>query len=267
MRRRLSALGRHNLHQLAMALQSGQLSPPFTGRALHDRVPSDAHDAVQSELQELHSQGMQPPQLAVLLDALAAERDAQEALRDRVELVLSPPELDHAGARDSWAVVQSLFQRAQRALVILSYAFDHGDKAKDLFGPLAARMDAEPELAVTICAHVRRPMHDPTDEAALRADFARRFAKELWPGERLPALEHFPRSLSLDFTARAAMHAKLVVADARWSLITSANFTEAAQLRNLEAGVVIDDPDLAGRLLRHLDALRRDGELQPLPTA
>lgn len=264
MSRRFPALGRHSLTRLATALRSGQLCPPFSGRALLDKLPSEVGAEVQAELQALHDAGMQAPQLSTLLEAIAAERAAQEDLRDRIELVLSPPELEHDTARDSWAVVRSLFRRAERELVILSYAFDHKDKAEALFGPLATRMDELPELSVEVYAHIPRPLGCEDSDASLIARFSRAFAEEIWPGARLPKLYHFPRSLSLDFKARASMHAKVVVADRRWSLVTSANFTEAAQLRNLEAGVAVDDPALAERILRHLAALRRAGELKPV---
>jgi phosphatidylserine/phosphatidylglycerophosphate/cardiolipin synthase-like enzyme len=44
-------------------------------------------------------------------------------------------------------------------------------------------------------------------------------------------------------------------------LLTSANFTEAAQERNIEAGVVIDDEEFAKQMLRQLDYLIEDGTL------
>jgi phosphatidylserine/phosphatidylglycerophosphate/cardiolipin synthase-like enzyme len=46
--------------------------------------------------------------------------------------------------------------------------------------------------------------------------------------------------------------------------IGSANFTEAAQLRNIEIGVLIYRPDFAATVERHFDALIKHGQLQRL---
>ena len=43
-----------------------------------------------------------------------------------------------------------------------------------------------------------------------------------------------PRSLDAEGPKRASLHAKVVVADERIAFISSANFTEAAQVRNME---------------------------------
>ncbi|MEZ4431632.1 MAG: phospholipase D-like domain-containing protein [bacterium] len=55
------------------------------------------------------------------------------------------------------------------------------------------------------------------------------------------------------------MHAKAVIVDRRKAFVTSANFTEAAQARNIEAGVVVDDTAFAERMARQLDALVEQG--------
>ncbi len=73
---------------------------------------------------------------------------------------------------------------------------------------------------------------------------------DVWPGKRLPEVFYDPRSLETDGHKRAVLHAKAVVVDGRFTLLTSANFTEAAQERNIEAGVVIEDARLAKRVER-----------------
>jgi phosphatidylserine/phosphatidylglycerophosphate/cardiolipin synthase-like enzyme len=60
------------------------------------------------------------------------------------------------------------------------------------------------------------------------------------------------------------LHAKTVVVDGRWTLLTSANFTEAAHERNIEAGVVIDDTKLAERVERQFDRFVEAGTLRML---
>ena len=106
-----------------------------------------------------------------------------------------------------------------------------------------------------------------TPSAALVRDFADRFRNDVWPGERLPDVFYDPRSLEDQGGPRAVLHAKCVVTDGRWTLLTSANFTEAAQERNIEAGVLVDDPRLAARVTRQLDELVHRRALRRLPTA
>lgn len=207
---------------------------------------------------------MEPHHIARCLELVAAERRATQAATDRISLVWSPPELDQVDSRDTAVVVQDLFAQAQRSVLIVSYAIDDGSKAAALFGNLAGRMDANPALAVRIVANVKRPYQDLTPSALLVKAFTQRFREKLWPGTRLPDVFHFPRSLETEGHKRASLHAKWIVVDGRWSLLTSANFTEAAQHRNIEAGLWVDDERLAARLTRQVDRLVEGAVLQPL---
>ncbi len=60
------------------------------------------------------------------------------------------------------------------------------------------------------------------------------------------------------------MHAKCIVVDARDLFISSANFTEAAQNRNIEVGILVRSTSLAQNLARHFDALVAERLLLPL---
>lgn len=71
-----------------------------------------------------------------------------------------------------------------------------------------------------------------------------------------------PRALSTQPGPRASLHAKCIVVDRRWSFITSANFTEAAQDRNIEAGVLVDDPHFAAAVEAQLDNLISAGAVR-----
>ena len=51
------------------------------------------------------------------------------------------------------------------------------------------------------------------------------------------------------------LHAKCVVVVARWSLVTSANFTDRAQTRNIELGVLIEDQAFARTVVTQWRAL------------
>ena len=74
-----------------------------------------------------------------------------------------------------------------------------------------------------------------------------RFYGENWPfGDPRPAVYYDPRTVEPGSVA--SLHAKCVVVDGRWSLVSSANFTDRGLHRNLEAGVLIEDPTFASRL-------------------
>lgn len=57
-------------------------------------------------------------------------------------------------------------------------------------------------------------------------------------------------------------HSKVIIVDSSVALVTSANFSAAAAHRNLEAGVLIRDPNFASNLRRRYAALTRTGFLQ-----
>lgn len=250
---------------LAGALRAGRLGPPFPRSALSGLVPEDRIDGVRSALLELCDQGMTRSHLATMLDLLAEERAAHQRMADRLDLVLSPPELDRVDARDTSVVVRDLLRRAERSLLIASFAVDAGDKARALFGELSERMDADPDLTVQLHVNVHRKHLDDTPASELVRTFARHFRDAFWPGERLPEVYYDPRSVEQEGHTRAVLHAKCVVVDDRWTLITSANFTEAAQERNIEAGVVLDDKRTAERVRRQFEGLVEGGMLRRLP--
>lgn len=54
-----------------------------------------------------------------------------------------------------------------------------------------------------------------------------------------------------------------MTADRRAVFITSANFTEAAQTRNIEVGILTRDADAAKRLDDYFDGLIKSHELAP----
>jgi len=98
---------------------------------------------------------------------------------------------------------------------------------------------------------------------ALRA-FEERFRRRDWPGGRLPAVFYDPRSMDTG-PKRSVLHAKCVVVDDRYAFVTSANFTEAAQTRNIEAGVLLDDPPFAIALRGQFESLATAGLLRRVP--
>ncbi len=257
------ALGKAALTGLAEALASGRIVCPVGRAALEPHVPEGELDAVYHALAELHAEGMLPRHIARLLRLLIDERSAAQRMTDRIQLVWSPPDFDAIDARDTAVVVQELFRRAQSFVLISTYGLDDNKwKAEALFGELAARMDLDPTLSVRLFANIKREFHDETPSSTLVSAFSQRLRAGWWPGQRLPEVYYDPRSLETEANKRAVLHAKAVVVDGRWTLLTSANFTEAAQERNIEAGVIIDDAELAKRVARQFDQLLDRGVLR-----
>ncbi len=137
-------------------------------------------------------------------------------------------------------------------------------QGQDVFTRLAERMNERPTLRVTFFLDVHRPPVDTSPAEEVLRRFAQRFQAHEWPGSRLPELYYDPRSFDLDAVKRSSLHAKCIVVDRRAAFVTSANFTEAAQTRNIEVGVLVRCQRFAVRLAEHFDTLVDAGMLKSL---
>jgi phosphatidylserine/phosphatidylglycerophosphate/cardiolipin synthase-like enzyme len=203
--------------------------------------------------------------IAYTLRLLAAERSASQEVHDRVELVWTGQEVVGSQSRDTSVVVRELFSTAKSSILISSFAVDTGKKAQALFGVLASRMDANLELNVRMFLNVKRSHNNKLPESTLLKEFADTFRKEIWTGQRLPEVFYDPRSLAPGAYTKACLHAKCVVVDEERLLVTSANFTEAAHERNIEAGVLIDDPLAAKGMRSQFETLVAKNILRRVP--
>ncbi|MBD2541476.1 DISARM system phospholipase D-like protein DrmC [Coleofasciculus sp. FACHB-SPT36] len=242
-------LNRPALVGLAAALETGRLHAPFYESSLASYVPGALCREIVRELNQLQAMGATPNYIAYTLRLLATERESSQEVRDRIGLVWTGQEVVGSESRDTSVVVRELFTTAKTSVLISSFAIDRGKKARELFGVLAERMDANSALQVRMFLNVQRPHRSQAPESTLLREFADTFRKEIWPGQRLPEVFHDPRSLAMGTGKKACLHAKCVVIDEECLLVTSANFTEAAHERNIEAGVLLADP-VAARAMR-----------------
>lgn len=213
-------------------------------------------------LSNLLSDGWTAQQLAVVLQELAVGRRQPVDLTEYASLVLSGPKVQGVPVRDTAAVMRSMFEQCCEEAIVVGYAFHQGQK---LFSHLAARRSKVPQLKVQFIVNTPRKSGDVRSNSLLLADYLQRFKQEQWPWEPFPELYYDPRALKLA-GKRASMHAKCLVIDRRVALITSANFTEQAQERNIEIGTLIEHAPTAERLADFLDALMRQN-LRPLRLA
>ncbi|MHB1423669.1 MAG: DISARM system phospholipase D-like protein DrmC [Gemmataceae bacterium] len=258
----LCLLTTEDLTQLASALRSGRLAPPFTSLHLRRYLPENLAGRVAAELQQRVSDGMQVQHLAACLEILSDDRRQRPVAEDLIELVWTGPEAPGIVNRDTSVVVREMFQSARESVIVAGYAVYHGQL---LFKELADRMELIPELRVQMFLDIQRPSHDESSPSELVRVFARRFVQNQWPGKRLPRLYYDPRSLEIDYAKRASLHAKCIVIDKVQAFVSSANFTEAAQTKNIEAGVLLRSPSFACRLADHFQALAEHGKLRPVP--
>lgn len=248
------------LDDLAAAIDAGTVSRPFNALLLRRLGVNAALDVLAAELTALVDLGMSPPALARTLTLLAEERRAAQGATDRTELVWTGPETRGSRTRDTSVIVRELFSTAEQNVLVSSYAVYDGQQ---VFEPLTARMDALPALQVRVFLNVARPNEGATETQILK-DAATTFRRFHWSGKRLPELYYDPRSLAVGGGDKAVLHAKAIVVDDARAFVTSANFTEAAHERNIEAGVLVSSPAFAASLRLQFEALVEVGKLRRL---
>ncbi|NEB12900.1 phosphatidylserine synthase [Streptomyces coelicoflavus] len=80
----------------------------------------------------------------------------------------------------------------------------------------------------------------------------------------VPGLSIWHWARNPDGHPHSRQHAKLAVADRRTLFLGSANLTESAVHRNIEAGVLVNGGEAPRRAAEHIVELQRLGELKPL---
>lgn len=250
----------HTLRALARALRRGDLPLPVSTFSLQRHAPQLPSAAVEV-LRRLSDEGIAAEHLALLLEQSADAVDARlHAARD-IEFVWTGLEGDRSHARDTAVVVSELFAQAERSVLVSSYVVYQGTS---VFAPLAQRMAERPDLHVRLFLHIGRGQHDARHASEVLREFAAGFVKQ-WPWSDRPEVFYEPRTLALDPARRAAWHAKCVVVDDNLTFISSANFTEWAQQRNVEAGALVRNAPFAAQVRAQFDALVRSNQVARLP--
>jgi len=246
------------LQTLAASCENGPLAEAVTLSGVRgivgDAIAADVHAALRSLLDD----GFGPPQLATFLRGLAEAAGASPKPSQLFDVVLSGPAVAGVPTADTAAVMHTLLTLAEREVLLVGYAVYNGRK---LFEPLAARMVERPDLRVTMCLDIPRPYGDARTSDDIVAAFARTFRERHWPWPEVPELFYDPRSLETG-TDKASLHAKCVVVDRSIALVTSANFTDAAQWKNIEAGVEIRHRPTVDRLAHYFIGLIQLGNLR-----
>jgi phosphatidylserine/phosphatidylglycerophosphate/cardiolipin synthase-like enzyme len=241
-----------DLDGLALALTDGRI--PQLGASASIQRAGFGEEAI-AFLRDL--EGTPPIYIARLLARLAQERrSADDRYAKVAQLVWSGESEDDEAIRDTRVVLDDLFRRAERHVLIATYVIYDG---LAVFRALADRMRTKPGLDVDLYVNMFSKTGYSDDEQREVADYIDTFRRNHWPSSvRLPNIYYDPETRKLG-PERCSLHAKCVVVDDRWAFVTSANFTEAAQKRNIEAGIVLDHPRIAQALVARFEALRESG--------
>jgi phosphatidylserine/phosphatidylglycerophosphate/cardiolipin synthase-like enzyme len=247
----------HIRKRLASSLDAGLLTPPYSTASLRSNagIQEGVEDIVEA-LVELEKLGVSGRGAAAWIQTI----ETATSRVPRPDLVWTGPPVPGLHARDTRRVYEELLGSAERSVWASTYAFFDGPKA---FEVLARRMDATPVLHVTLMLNIQRKKGDTTAANQLVRKFADRFWANDWPGSSRPSIYYDPRSLELE--APSVLHAKAVVVDDEAVFVTSANLTEAALDRNIEAGLLVRDHALALSMSSHFRGLIDQKLLQPLP--
>jgi phosphatidylserine/phosphatidylglycerophosphate/cardiolipin synthase-like enzyme len=251
-----------DLREIAAVLRASRLVPPITAFGLQRLLASRIASTAAGELQQMIEQGFTPHQLAFLLELIARDRSQRPTLEETIDLVTTGPEAAGVTNRDTSVVVRELFAHAEKSVLVAGYAVYQG---QHVFAALADRMQGLPQLTVRMFLDVQRGPGDTSTNAEIVRRFAHRFQTQQWPANRpLPQVFYDPRSLDLAADKRACLHAKCIVVDGESVFISSANFTEAAQERNIEIGLLVRSHSLAERVVLHFDTLLTANLLMPV---
>jgi phosphatidylserine/phosphatidylglycerophosphate/cardiolipin synthase-like enzyme len=245
----LTAISTPDLEALLQAVEQDRLSCPVdrTGLISAGLGAVVEHVAILDRLDQAAT--------ISLLEAILAERE--HGAGQRLELVWTGPEARISSARDTAVVIRRLLGEARTSVLIAGFCFDHGE---EIFAPLH-RVMREHGVTTTIFLDIAGEAGSDDEIDSFAAAAIDRFLESNWPfGEPQPTFYYDPRTVAP--YARASLHAKCIVTDSRRCLISSANFTDRGQTRNIEAGALIDDRAFAGKLVQQWQGLIDSGLLR-----
>ena len=258
----LEQIDDRTLASLAAGLRSGRITPPYSAIQFGQYASMTVASGAAATAQGLANRGMTPDAIAAAFELVLEDRRGRGDGTSAVELVTSGPEAPGIANRDTAVVVREMFLHAAKSVLVVGYAVHQG---RQVFESLAERMTKHPNLTVTFFLNVARNDSDTSKEEVVLARFATRFRESQWPsGARLPEVYFDPRSVADDEQVKSSLHAKCIVVDEREVFVSSANFTEAGQQRNIEVGLRISSQPLARRVAEHFALLRDHGLLERL---
>lgn len=249
----LLSLAPTELNALAASIRSGRVTLPCSAHSLQRIVGTADGDSILKRLGDLASLGMSAEAMCACLELVAQSVASRRPLEDLVDLVTTGPEAGGVANRSTAVVVSDLFRNAERSVLVAGYAIYQGQK---VFRSLAERMDQRADLQVRMFLDVPRTHGDTSSASVQIARFVHTFKTTQWPnGTPLPSVYCCEQILENQAGKPGSLHAKCLVVDNDQAFVSSANFTDAAQNRNIEVGLLVRSAALSERLSRFFDAL------------
>ena len=196
------------------------------------------------------------------LELLIEQKRSNLPLENQLELVWSGPDSGVGSVmRDQSILIKQLVESAKDRLLLTTYTFYKGQFIEDLFSQIREKMIKNPKLIVRFVCNINRPKGSNILPEELHHKFKRETWPKLWSQLPYPELYFDPRSIKIN--SSSVCHVKAVVSD-RKLLVTSANLTDSAQLKNFELGVKIDSKFSADSTWDHFDKLIKKGMLKKI---
>lgn len=216
-------------------------------RALTELAAPGAGEAVERLYDAMAVESVPPAEAGAYVRGFVA---ATVRARDRVRVrtVWSGPSTAAVPVRATAQVLVEVIDEAREELLAMTYAARPYPALTRALTEASARGVRTHVVVETLAgAHGLLSGREPADA------FASVPGLRLWHWAREPA-EH----------GHSRLHAKLAVADRRTLLLGSANLTESAARRNIEAGVLVSGGEAPRRVAEHIVGLQRLGVLKPL---
>ncbi len=184
-----------------------------------------------------------------LATALLASSQTAEAARleEQLELVWTGPVASRPTMRRTEQALLELIESARRELLLVSFVTYEVPSIRS-----ALRAAIDRGVKVTLLAESTEHNDTVTDQHPLRLvgnEYAHRMTVLIWASEARSAFTQ---------NRPGKLHAKFAIADRRRALLGSANLTDAALSRNIEAGVMITGGRVPNALCAEIDRLRAE---------
>ena len=195
----LCQLTSEDLSQLAAALRSGRIAPPFSPLVLRRYVPESVAALVAVELQQRVDEGMESRHLADCLEMLCQDRRQRPVAEDLIDLVWTGPEAPGIVNRDASVVVREMFRSAK---AIRARRGTPSTRATSSSRNWPNGWNRSPTPGADVPGHPAT-LHDRSSTSELVRPFSERFVRNEWPGNRLRNY-YDPRSLETDYASDPA---------------------------------------------------------------
>jgi phosphatidylserine/phosphatidylglycerophosphate/cardiolipin synthase-like enzyme len=253
----LVQLSKSNLELLRAGFAHGSLKYAVTREGLiQNGAPADVADALAKFISDRE---FSAEIMVAVIDAVLATRAHSQNVALSQTLVITGPDVPHSETLRTGSRFLQVVEHAKRELMLATFALYRGDQ---ILEPIHQAMIRNPELRVTLILNISRTYGDRTLTSELVEKSRQDFLTKHWPWDRKPAVYYYPASLNLEAQERATMHAKFLIADEERCFITSANFTEAAQKRNIEVGVELANSQEPKALSRYFKQLINEGHVE-----